>query len=70
MIIYRIVRIIFCLLGFQFVVQFLELQVQFRHVLLQLGGPQLLEDVVGKDPNECHKCYGDRGVSNCTLISS
>ena len=32
--------------------------------------PQLLEDVVGKDTNECYKCYGDRGVPNCKLISS
>ena len=38
----RFVQIIHCLLG----VQFLKLQVQFRHLLPQLGVPQLLEDVV------------------------
>ena len=46
------------------------LHVEFRHLLPQFGGPQLLEDVVGKDANECCKCYGDRGVPNCKLISS
>ena len=44
-----------------------ELVVQFRHLLPQLGGPQLQEDVVNKDANEC---YGDRGVPNSKLISS
>ena len=65
-IISRIVQIIHCLLG----VQFLELQVQFRHLLPQLGVPQLLKYVVDKDPNKCCKCYGDRGEPNCMLISS
>ena len=68
MIINWIVWIIFCLLGFQFVVQFLELQ--FRHLFPQLGLPQSLGDVVGEDTNECYKCYDDRCVPNCTLISS
>ena len=45
-----------------------KLQVQFRH-LPQLGVPQLLKDVEGKDTNECNKCYGDGGVANCKLIS-
>ena len=47
-----------------------ELQVQFRHLPRQFGVPQLLEDVVGKDPNECYKCNGDRRVPNSKLISS
>ena len=47
-----------------FVVKFLELQVQLRHHLQQLGVPQLLEDVVDKDHNKCCKCYRDRGVPN------
>ena len=51
-------------------VEFLEFQVQLRHPLPQLGVPQLLEDVVDKDPNKCCKCYRDRGVPNSTLISS
>ena len=37
--------------------------------LPQFGVPQLLEDVVGQDANECGKCYGDRGVPNCKLSS-
>ena len=61
--------IIHYLLGVWFFVKFLKLQVQFRHLLPQLGGPQLLEDVVGKDANECNKCYGDRGVADCKLVS-
>ena len=64
----KILQIIFCLLCG--LVQFLELQVQFRHLLPQLGVPQLLKYVVDKDPNKCCKLYGDRGVPNCTLISS
>ena len=51
-IIYRIVQIIHCLLVVQLL---LELQVQFRYLLSQLGVPQLLEDLVGKDANECCK---------------
>ena len=43
-------------------------QVQFRHLLPQLGVPRLLEGVVGKDANECYKCYGDRGVPICNLM--
>ena len=58
-------RIFYCLLG----VQFLDLEVWFRHLLLQLGVPQLLEDVVGKDCNKCCKCCRNRGVTNCKLIS-
>ena len=56
-IICKIAYILFCLLF----VQFLEFQLhaQFRH-LPQLGVPQLVEDVVGEDPNECFKYYGDR----------
>ena len=50
-------------------VQFLEFQVQFRNFLPQLGVPPLLEDVVGKDCNECYKSCGDRGIPNCKLIS-
>ena len=50
--VHRIVQIIHCLLGVQL---FLELQVQFRYLLPQLGVPQLLEDVVGKNANECCK---------------
>ena len=46
-----------------------KIQVQFRHLLPQLGVPQLLKDVEGKDTNECNKCYGDGGVANCKLIS-
>ena len=65
----KIVQVIFFLLGVQFVVQFLELKVHFRHLFPQLGLPQLLEDVVGKDANECCKCCGDRGVPNCKLTS-
>ena len=65
-IVYRIVQIIHHLLG----VQFVKLQVQFRHLLPQLGVPHLLEDVVGKDGNKCCKYYDDRGVPNCKLISS
>ena len=47
-IICKFVQILFCLLG----AQFFELQVQFRCLLPQLGVPQLLEDVIGKDTNE------------------
>ena len=47
-----------------------ELQVQFRHLLPQLDVSQLLEDVVGKDANECYKCYGNRSVPNSKLIAS
>ena len=36
-----------------FRVQFFEPLVQFRHLLPQLGVPQLLKDVVEK---ECYKC--------------
>ena len=54
-----------------FHVQFLELQVQFRHLLPQLCVPhllpqlcvpQLLEDVVSKDTNECYLTDCDRGM--------
>ena len=38
---------------FLFGVQFVKLQVQFRHLLPQLGVSHLLEDVVGEDANEC-----------------
>ena len=51
---------------FSFGVQFFKHKVQFRHILPQLGVPQLLEDKVGKDSNECCKC---RSVTNCKLIS-
>ena len=64
------ILVIFFLLGVQFLVQFLELQVQFRSLPPQLGVPQLLEDVVGKDANECYGSYGDRGVPNCKLTAS
>ena len=47
-----------------------ELQVQFRHLLPQLGVSQLLEDVVGKNANEGCNCYGDRSVPNSKLIDS
>ena len=60
-----IVQIIHCFS----VVQFLEVEVHFRHILPQLGVPQLLEDVVGEDTNERHKCYGDRGVPHCKFVS-
>ena len=50
--------------------QLFELQVQLRHLLPQVSLSYLLEDMVGKDWNERHKCYGDRGVPNCKLISS
>ena len=49
------ILVMFFLLGVQFLVQFLELQ--FRHLLLQLGLPQLLEDVVGKNANKCCDSY-------------
>ena len=62
--------VIFILLGVQFLVQYLELHVHFRHLLPQLGVPQLLEDVVDKDHNKCYDSYGDRGIPNCKLISS
>ena len=69
----RIVQIVLCLFGVQFLahfcVQFLELQVEFRHLLPQLGVPQLLEYVVSKDCNESYECYCDRGVPNCKLVS-
>ena len=47
-----------------------ELHVQFRYLLPQCGEPQLLEDVVDKDTDECCKCYGNRDVPNCKLIFS
>ena len=34
----------------------------------QLSVLHLLEDVVGKDANECYECYGNGSVSNCRLI--
>ena len=43
----RIVQIIHCWLG----IQFLELQVHFRNLLPQLCVLQLLEDMVDKDHN-------------------
>ena len=55
--------IIFRFLGFQFDEQHLV------HLLPELRMPQLLEDVVNEDCNECSKCYDDRGVPNCKLIS-
>ena len=73
-IICKIVYIHFCLLGVQFLVQFCvqflkpQLNVQFRYLLPQLSLPQLLEDVVGKDTNECSKCYGDRSVADCKHV--
>ena len=43
--------VIHCILD----VQFVELEVQFRHLLPKLGVPQLLEHVVDKN---CNECYG------------
>ena len=60
-----IVQIIYCFS----VVQFLKLEVHFSHLLPQLGVPQLLEDVVGEDANQRHKCYGDRSVSHSNFVS-
>ena len=51
---------------FLFGVQFFKHQVQFRHLLPQLGVSQLLEDMVGEDASECCEC---RSVTNCKLIS-
>ena len=34
---------------------FVDLQVQFRNLLPQLGVPHLLDDVVTKDTNECYE---------------
>ena len=48
-----VVRII---LSFFHSVQFPELKVQFRHLLPEVGVPQLLKDVVSKDHNECCRC--------------
>ena len=48
----------------------LELQVQLAKSFTQLDVPQLLEDMVGKNENECKKCNGNRGVPNCKMISS
>ena len=62
----RIVQIVLCLLC----VQFLEPKCQFRSLLPQLSLTQLLEDVIGKDCNECYGRYRDRGVPNCKLIAS
>ena len=64
-IVYRVVN---PLLGFQFL-ELMSFMFSFWKLLPQFGVPQLLEDVVGKDANECHKCYGNRSVSNCKLIS-
>ena len=61
----RIVQIIYCFV----VVQFLEFKVQFRHLLPQLSVPHLLEDMVGEDPNECHKCYDDRCVPKYKFVT-
>ena len=60
----RIVQIVLCLF-----VQFLEPKLQFRHLLPQFSLPQLLEHVVSKNYNESYKCYCDRGVPNCKLVS-
>ena len=51
------------------VVQFLKLEVHFRHLLPQLGELQLLEYVVGEDASEYYKCHGDRGVPHCKFVS-
>ena len=36
------------MLGIKFLVQFVELKIQFRYLLPQLGVPKLLENVVSK----------------------
>ena len=43
--------------------------VQFRNILPELSVSQLLEDVRGKNANQCWKCFGNRSVINCKLIS-
>ena len=50
------------------VFNFLNPSISLDHFFQSL--PQLLEDMIGKDCNECYGSYRDRGVPNCKLIAS